>query len=167
MPDKVEQEPISISLLALHKHWITADAVKERITFDVKVPEDQIPKELESLGQQMSKMQTLVVFYALFYVVIEGYRELKLSDETIEALLAKNDYVDRLRRFRNTVFHFQNDPFDKRLIEFLDAKDSEIWIKDLYKAFEKFFLRELPIVQSLERLRNEENLSEAMHKLKK
>jgi hypothetical protein len=160
--EKIEQRPISISILSLHTHWITADAVKERIRFDVKSAEDQIPKELEALGQQMSKIQTLVVFYALFYVVIEGYRELKLEDESIKVLLGKNDYEDRLRRFRNAVFHFQKHPFDRRLIEFLDAEDSENWIRELYVAFKRFFLRELPIAQSLERLNKGESLSAAM-----
>lgn len=57
--------------------------------------------------------------------------------------MARDDYEDRLRRFRNAVFHYQKHPFDKRLIEFLDASDSETWIRELYAAFEKFFLREI------------------------
>ncbi|MBX9846209.1 MAG: hypothetical protein K2Z80_30835 [Xanthobacteraceae bacterium] len=157
-----KQKPISISLLSLHTHWITADAIKERMRFNVGGVEGQVPTELEDLGQEMSKMQTMVVFYALFYVVIEGYRELKLKDDTVDALLSKNDYEDRLRRFRNAVFHYQKYPFDKRLIEFLDAKDSEHWIRQLYAAFTRFFLRELPIRESLERLNKGESLREAM-----
>jgi hypothetical protein len=77
--EKVEQKPISIAVLSLHTHWITADAVKERAHLDVKGAGGQIPKELEAIGQHMSKAQTLVVFYALFYVVIEGYHELELK----------------------------------------------------------------------------------------
>jgi hypothetical protein len=34
--EKVEQKPISIAVLSLHTHWITADAVKERVHLDVK-----------------------------------------------------------------------------------------------------------------------------------
>ncbi|PIT06320.1 hypothetical protein TSA1_26560 [Bradyrhizobium nitroreducens] len=95
-------------------------------------------------------------FLRLFYVVIEGYRELRLKDEAIDALLGANNYEARLRRFRNAVFHYQEDPFDKRLIEFLDAEDSEHWGKALYEAFEKFFEKVLPIRQIVERLRSPE-----------
>ncbi|WP_407194628.1 hypothetical protein [Bradyrhizobium sp. STM 3566] len=56
----------------------------------------------------------MAVFYGLFYVVIEGYRPLELKEEAIDALLGANDYESRLRRFRNAVFHYQADPFDKR-----------------------------------------------------
>jgi len=68
-------------------HWITADAIKERIRLDVKGGEGQVPKAFEAMGQDVSRMQTMVVFYALLYVVVEGYRELKLKDEVIDALL--------------------------------------------------------------------------------
>ncbi|MBR0926304.1 hypothetical protein [Bradyrhizobium nitroreducens] len=79
-----------------------------------------------------------------------------MKDEAIDALLGANNYEARLRRFRNAVFHYQEDPFDKRLIEFLDAEDSEHWGKALYEAFEKFFEKVLPIRQIVERLRSPE-----------
>ncbi len=150
-PGLSAQKPIDIAVLSLHTHWITADAIKVRISLDVS-RDNKISDELNDLGQLRSKMQTMVVFYALFYVVIEGYRELKLKDENIDALLSTENYEDLLRRFRNAIFHFQRNPFDQRLIDFLNAKDSENWIREIYAAFEKFFLKELPIKQTLERL---------------
>lgn len=109
-------------------------------------------KELVEAAQKWSQMQTMAVFYGLFYVVVEGYRGLGLKDETIDALLSANDYEVRLRRFRNAVFHYREDPFDKRLIEFLDAKDSEHWSKAPYEAFERFFEKVLPIREIVEKL---------------
>jgi hypothetical protein len=150
--DGSKREVPSLSIASLHKHWITADAVKARMYLEIKAPEGEMPKELVAAAQKWSQMQTMAVFYGLFYVVIEGYRELGLKDAAIDALLGANDYESRLRRFRNAVFHYQTDPFDKRLIEFLDAKDSEHWGKALYEAFEKFFESVLPIREVIERL---------------
>lgn len=146
-----DQKAVSLPIASLHKHWITADAVKARMSLETKAPEG-MPNELVAAAQKWSQVQTMAVFYGLFYVVIEGYRELGLKDETIDALLGANDYESRLRRFRNAVFHYQADPFDKRLIEFLDAKDSERWGKALYEAFEKFFEKVLPIREIIESL---------------
>lgn len=147
-----DRKTVSLPIASLHKHWITADAVKSRMNLEIKVPEGEMPKELIAEAQKWSQMQTMAVFYGLFYVVIEGYCALKLNDEAIDALLGTNDYESRLRRFRNAVFHYQADPFDKRLIEFLDAKDSEHWGKALYEAFEKFFEKVLPIREIIESL---------------
>jgi hypothetical protein len=149
----VAEKVIDVGVLSLHTHWITADAIKERVRLEVKGADGQISKEFEELGQHFSRIQSMVVFYALLYVVVEGYRELKLKDDAIEALLANDKYEDQLRCFRNAVFHYQKHPFDERLVEFLDAKDSEHWVKSLHGAFAKFFMSALPITESLERFK--------------
>lgn len=159
------KKEIDVSVLSLHTHWITADAIKERMFLDIEDSGGQVPKEFEELGQHFSRIQTMVVFYALLYVVVEGYRELKLKDEAIDTLLAKNQHEDQLRRFRNALFHFQKYPFDKRLIEFLDAKDSEQWVKNLHAAFAKFFVSVLPIAESLERFKKAGGVQKGMGEL--
>src|SRR5262245_16441076 len=95
------RKAVSLAMASLHKHWITADAVKARMNLEIEAPKGGMPKELISAAQRWSQMQTMTVFYALFYVVIEGYRELGLKDEAIDKLLGANDYENRLRRFRN------------------------------------------------------------------
>lgn len=55
-------------------------------------------------------------WYGGLYVVIEGWRDLKLSDPEIDKLLQSRN-VDLLRRYRNGVFHFQKEYFDKRFTE--------------------------------------------------
>lgn len=161
------EKEIDVGVLSLHTHWITADAIKERVRLDVKGTDGQIPdtKGVAELGQHFSRIQAMVVFYALLYVVVEGYRELKLKDDAIDALLAKDKYEDQLRRFRNAVFHYQKHPFDKRLIEFLDAKDSEHWVKSLHDAFAKFFVSALPIAESLERFKKAGGVEKGMGEL--
>jgi hypothetical protein len=152
-----DRKAVRLPIASLHKHWITADAVKARMHLETKVPEG-MPPRLVAEAQRWSQVQTMAVFYGLFYVVIEGYRELGLKDKAIDALLGANDYESRLRRFRNAVFHYQEDPFDKRLIEFLNAKDSEHWGKALYEAFEKFFEKVLSLKEIVERLSSEERI---------
>jgi hypothetical protein len=58
--------------------------------------------------------------YATLYVVIEGWRQLKLTDPTIDDLL-RSPNVNLLRRFRNGAYHFQPEYFDGRLTDFTAA----------------------------------------------
>ena len=74
-------------------------------------------------------------WYATLYVVIEGWRNLGLSDPTVDTLLA-SPYVALLKRYRHGVFHFQKDYFDKRYLDFVDeGKEGLIWVRSLHKAF--------------------------------
>jgi len=57
----------------------------------------------------------LSYWYAGLYVVCEGWQELKLSDPEILDLL-KSPHLEGLKRFRNGVYHYQADYFDKRLM---------------------------------------------------
>lgn len=144
--------------MSLHKHWITADAVLERVRLDIPVPKGGagVPVDFLAVAQTLSRIQTLAVFYGLLYVVVEGFLELKLVDDRIAELLKQEQYTDQLRRFRNSVFHYQKDPFDKRLIEFLDAKDSDIWGKALHRAFAEFFERTLNLKEVLAKVQKSE-----------
>jgi hypothetical protein len=163
-PMQEERKPISISLMALQGHWLRADAVKQRMLTNVEQRGKglQLPDDIEALGQHESKVMMLTVFYGLIFVVVEGYRELQLKDETIDALLTNSDFVDHLRRFRNAVFHFQKVPLDERLVKFLDMQGSEVWIRELFRAFDKFLMRELPVVEDLQRVIEGETSSAVM-----
>ena len=141
-------------LVALHKHWCTADSIKQFISAPIPEPkeptaEPQLPVAVLQLAQQHSMFMRLSVWYALLYVVIEGYRDLEQKDSAIEELLAQSEKVDALRRFRNATFHYQEDPFSEKLLGFLEAKESEVWIRQLNSAFKSFFERALPIKELL------------------
>lgn len=144
-------------LVALHKHWCAADSVKQFVSADVPVStlqtgEAHLPDELLSLGQFYSQFLRLSIWYALLYVVIEGYRDLGQKDVSIEELLVQGDFVGTLRRFRNATFHYQEDPVTEKLLGFLEAEESETWIRQLNSAFQTFFERELPIKEMLEEM---------------
>ncbi|AHG92857.1 hypothetical protein J421_5322 (plasmid) [Gemmatirosa kalamazoonensis] len=77
--------------------------------------------------------------------VIEGWEELKLADERIDALLASGKeagHRSTLFRFRHGVFHYQRDPDDPRFADFMDPVGAaRLWAIQLLRAFEIFFRR--------------------------
>lgn len=79
-------------------------------------------------------------WYGELYVVIEGWRELKLSDPAIDSLLNQKIHVGHLKRYRNGTFHFQKNYFDKRFIDLISEKDSAKWIRSLNQEFSRYFL---------------------------
>jgi hypothetical protein len=145
-----------VKLTALHRHWIVADAVRVVLQQKTTTPGQEklaIEKfgvEYVVFGEHASMVCRMQVWYSLLYVVVEGYRQLGQSYEPLEKVLAKAEYVDLLRRFRNATFHFQGDPFNDKLIDFLDKKDSELWIRDLNKQLEAFLTQALPIKETIE-----------------
>jgi hypothetical protein len=136
-------------LIALHKHWSTADSIKEQMLFkdfnSIFSTAESSSLDLIALSKFWSCSLQLCVFYALLYVVVEGYKDNEIHDDKIEELLSNEKKVDYLRRFRNAVFHYQEDPINKKLLDFLEEPDTENWIKSLHKAFEKMFCKHLPI----------------------
>lgn len=143
-----DADAFPIQLAVLYKHWITADSVSYHLRRSMQAADDnpeKMPEELKALGQMQSTFSTLSVYYGLLWVVVEGYREIGLADKRIDALLEQEGMADALRRFRNAVFHYQNAPFGPKLMEFLTAKGSETWVKELNTAFEQFFIKSLNI----------------------
>jgi len=137
---------MDVGLIALYKHWISADAVKQFVGAKVPMPANgTLPGDVAELAQFYSTFLRLSVWYALLYVVVEGYGEQSLRDPDVDALLAEGTFVDLLRRFRNAVFHYQEDPFSEKLTLFLTEPRGELWVKDLNSSLETFFRRNLPI----------------------
>ena len=90
-----------------------------------------------------SEVESFLYFsywYAGLFVVIEGWWELNLHDAVVDRLL-ESPHVGLLRRYRNGVFHFQRDYFDKRLTGFLAAAPKTVpWMRELTLQFGRFFL---------------------------
>lgn len=146
-------------LVALHRHWIIADAVRVVIEQRVITPEQEesaIKKlgiEYLAFGEHASMICRMQVWYALLYVV-EGYRELGRRYDPLDKVLERADYVDLLRRFSNATFHFQGDVLNDKLIDFLEKEDSEFWIRDLNKQLDAFLTQSLPIREASEKMKN-------------
>ena len=75
--------------------------------------------------------------------VIEGWEELGLSDDAIDAQLAQGvaaGFRKRLFRFRHGVFHFQRRLDDPRFADFMDSEgDARRWAIRLESAFVSYF----------------------------
>jgi hypothetical protein len=138
-------------LVSLHKHWLNADAVKQVVS--AQLPgESNLPDVFLQLAEMHSSFARLSVLYGLIYVVIEGYRELKLKSEKVDLLLAQEDFVDALRLFRNATFHYQKKAISEKAMKFLELEESEIWIRELHQSFKLFFEEALPIKEMMEQL---------------
>jgi hypothetical protein len=76
---------------------------------------------------------------ATLYVVIEGWKGLKLQNADV-ARLIDSPMVDILRRVRNGAYHFQPKYFDERLTDFTSLGRPVIeWVSALRGAFQAFF----------------------------
>jgi hypothetical protein len=77
---------------------------------------------------------------ASMWVVIEGWRDLGMKDETIDRLLTDwPNYCDLLRRYRNGVFHYQPTLLDERFDAFQkEGPDFGIWVFAVYLEFQRF-----------------------------
>jgi hypothetical protein len=140
----------TLALLALHGHFVVADAVKQLIQADAPVDEEtarRLGDDLVGVAQVESRLLRLQVFYALMYVVVEGYIELRCQDSSVDGLLEQSDFVDAFKRFRNGTFPFQRELVSPKVQKFLDANGSEEWALDLYWAMKAFLEKQLPINQ--------------------
>jgi hypothetical protein len=143
-------------LAALYNHWCIADSVRIAVEAHVeeKPAEARFLKGMSpafaELALKASKFNRIMVWYALLYVVVEGYRELNISYPPLNEVLAEGEYDSLLRRFRNATFHYQENPFSAKLVDFLEKPESESWIQGLNRQLEAFFLDTLPIKETID-----------------
>lgn len=93
----------------------------------------------------------LMYSYSGIYLVIEGWKDLKLTDTKIDRLI-ESPFVDRLRLFRNATFHYQKDPMSWKHLQFFGTEEekTEKWLNELYFEFSRFFSENtLPIPDKL------------------
>jgi hypothetical protein len=87
-----------MSAVTLHRYYIWANRM--RTHFDEVISKGMLDGKAE-----IESFLYMSYWYGGLYVVIEGWRELKLTDNTIDILL-QSPNVELLRRYRNAVFHF-------------------------------------------------------------
>jgi len=73
-------------------------------------------------------------WYGTLYTVVEGWRDLKLSDPEVDSLL-KSPNVKMLKLYRHGVYHFQRSYFDQRYMPFMKNPGSVPWVRALHEAF--------------------------------
>lgn len=132
----------SAAILTLHRYFIWANRMRTHF--------DDLLKEKQRLkGWEVEANLYMSYWYGGLYVVVEGWRELKLSDAAIDQLLSSRN-ADLLRRYRNGVFHFQKKYYDERFTALIrDGEDVVDWVRTLNREFGRFFLNWHAQVQSL------------------
>ncbi len=124
--------------MTLHRYFIWADRM--RLHFDnVLLNKNKLDPKYFNIDSFLY----MSYWYGGLYVVIEGWHELKLQDQTIDSLL-KSPNVALLKKYRNGVFHFQKEYMDKRFTEFMNKGENCVkWVRELRKAFSDYFLEKL------------------------
>jgi len=126
-------------LLALHRYYIWANRFREHFEGTLSVfPPIEHSEELfiSDYGLFLSH------WYAALYVVIEGWGEIELSDPQIDLLLCSEN-IDLLKRFRNGIYHYQQNYCDPRFFNLLEAKAMVPWVRQLNLEFGRYFLTHL------------------------
>lgn len=122
-------------VFSLHRYFIWADRMKVHF--------DHVLKNTKGTNKSFGIETELYMsyWYAGLYVVIEGWRKLKLSDPAINDLL-KSPNVDLLKKYRHYVFHYQRQYYDeKRMVPFICNGENPVkWIRELREAFSIYFL---------------------------
>ena len=114
--------------------------------FDEGVERD--PSEFwERVAEPMFVHPYMSYYYGGLYVLIEGWRKLRLSDPTIDALL-QSPHVDALKMYRNGSFHFHPDYFNNKFLALVAITDAPIWIQSVRDAFSAWFLKHFRALES-------------------
>jgi len=108
------------------------------------------PKDMESVGDNpMAFMVSraglkMCLWYGMLYVVVEGWRDAGLSDPEVDRLLASPN-TELLRRFRNGMFHFQNDQWlPTKLSDFFVPTNRTVeWVRTLTAEFRRYLMAEM------------------------
>ena len=137
MPKKATKSEI----FSLHRYYIWANRMRTHfheklptLAYKMKQNPDVWTDEFIEANLYMS------YWYGGLYVVIEGWKRLRLSDPTIDNLLASPN-VQLLKQYRNGVFHYQPKYFDKRFIRFMTKGQNAVeWVRSLNLAFGGYFL---------------------------
>jgi hypothetical protein len=127
---EVEFHPVAV----LSKYFTWASYM--RTQFDKIRPEAlETAQWNDSAGIQMFMFMSF--WYATLYTVIEGWRDLRLSDPEIDDLL-KSPNVQMLKLYRHGVYHFQDTYFDKKYMPFMNTPGTVPWVRALHEALFRY-----------------------------
>jgi hypothetical protein len=85
-------------------------------------------------------------WFASLQTVCEGWEELGLSDPAVDAQLTPNHLLV-LKQYRHTVFHFQANLEQARIVAFERSHEHIGWAMALGDAFQQFFDPHLDAIQ--------------------
>lgn len=124
---------------ALHRYFIYADRMRLHF-YSALAQKHKYEKDIDEVYLELNMYMS--IWYSHLFVVIEGWKDLKLTDENVDSLLTDVDRIDALRLFRNGTFHFQKEYDTKKFLPFLKDSSNVQWTSDLRDALGKFFIKE-------------------------
>jgi hypothetical protein len=134
-------EPTFEEVMSLHRYFNAAN--QQRAEFDrlIKEHREKHGEPIKYGGEDWNESWIAMSYwYGGLFVVIEGWQELGLTDDQVDALL-ESPNVALLKRYRNGVFHFQRKYFDERFLELIrDGEDVVTWVRELNQQFGRWFL---------------------------
>ena len=128
----------------LHRYYIWANLMRD--DFDRTLQSEWTVRDpgIDGIMFLATRSGTYMsLWYAALYVVVEGWKELGLSDSTVDRLIASPN-TDLFKRYRNGVCHFQKEWLDARLVQFIASNDSAAWVRELHSALGTYFLAMYP-----------------------
>jgi hypothetical protein len=138
--DEIERK---IKIFTLYRYYLYAVVMRDNLNKEnlgdfIKQLNDDISSIFLIFSSRAGVY--LTYFYSAIYLVVEGWKDLELSDDDIDNLI-NSPYIDRLRRFRNATFHYQKEPISPKLLNFFGTEEeaTEKWINELYKKIGDFF----------------------------
>ncbi len=145
-------------IMSLHRYWVYANRMREN--FEAALTKS--PRNFTNLAKETDLAKATVaaatfaigpgIFmsyrYGSLYVVIEGWKQLRLTDPKIDPLLLSPN-VRLLKKYRDGVFHFQRNYFDDRFIGFVKAEDSVQWVRTIHSELGEYFRREIPLLDPM------------------
>jgi hypothetical protein len=139
--------------LSLHHYFVVAARMRHHFESNLVAVEE--PRVAAPLDPDLAAFDLfsgprgnfMYYWYASLYIVVQGFRKLKLIDPRINPLLASPN-VKALRRCWNGVFHYQPDFFSATLLEPIQSPDFIGWVRELMEAFRAYFTREIKSFES-------------------
>lgn len=118
----------------LSQYWVSAGIMRKHvIEYKERYP------DLENMNDDVWGDFIIYTSFWLsaLYVVIEGFRDLGLSDKRIDVLLVSKN-VDSLRVYRNSTFHFQKT--SNKHNQFYEINSDRLnWALEVYLEFGRYF----------------------------
>ncbi len=137
-------------LISLHKYWIHSNICYDGFKNYVSTNVDAIlesTKELDFFKFHLLNLDHHGFYrsywYSSLYVVVEGYKELKLNIPEVDELLIETEFVDKLRLFRNSIFHYQKDIYNAKFLGVDDSDEFVEWIYKLHSLLGKKIMQEM------------------------
>jgi hypothetical protein len=128
-------------IITLHRYFIWADRMK--VHFDQVLRKTSSPPATFK-KQNKNSIDTFLymsLWYGTFYVVIEGWQKLQLSDPRINKLLKQEENVKLLKLYRHGVFHFQKKYMGPRFTRLMtEGQGIAVWIRELRDELSRWFI---------------------------